>query len=86
MPTLIVTTVDQFVNWIDFLFFILLGEELTGNLRRLKPEGNLLEDRFKSMQKRNVFETRIKKKVPKAKRRKKVEKRAYKMGFSWEKK
>jgi len=61
-----------------------LGEELTGNLRKLKPEGNLLEDRFKSLQKRNVFETRIKKKVPKAKRRKKVEKRSYKMGYSWE--
>ena len=63
-----------------------LGEELTGNLRSLKPEGNLLEDRFKSLQKRNIVETRIKKKITKSKRRKKVEKRAYKMGFSWEKK
>jgi len=64
-----------------------LGEELTGSLRRLKPEGNLLDDRFKSLQKRNVFETRTKKKVGniKSKRIKKVEKRAYKMGFSWEK-
>ena len=64
-----------------------LGEELTGNLRTLKPEGNLLEDRFNSLQKRNVVETRIKKKPIKTKRRKrKVEKRSYKMGFSWEKK
>jgi len=62
-----------------------LGEELTGNLRTLKPEGNLLEDRFKSMQARNIFETRTKPKCPKAKRIKKVEKRSYKMGFAFEK-
>merc|ERR1711997_789299 len=52
-----------------------LGEELTGNLRCLKPEGNLLEDRFKSLQKRNIFETRIKKKLPKTKRKKKKKKK-----------
>ena len=63
-----------------------LGEELTGNLRNLKPEGNILEDRFRSFQKRNVVETRQKGKKTKIKRRKKVEKRAYKMGFAWEKK
>merc|ERR1712020_499905 len=62
-----------------------LADELTGNLRSLKPEGNLLEDRFKSLQKRNILETRTKKKLTKAKarKRKKVEKRNYKMGFSW---
>ena len=54
-------------------------------LRNLKPEGNLLEDRFKSMQARNIFETRTKPKCPKAKRIKKVEKRSYKMGFAFEK-
>ena len=66
-----------------------LSEELTGNLRTMKPEGNLLEDRFKSLQKRNVIETRNKRNAPqrKGKRtKKKVEKRAYKMGFTWEKK
>ena len=63
-----------------------LGEELTGNLRNLKPEGNILEDRFKSFQKRNVVETRKRGNKTKIKRRKKVEKRAYKMGFAWEKK
>ena len=65
-----------------------LSDELTGNLRSLKPEGNLLEDRFKSLQKRNILETRTKKKLTKAKarKRKKVEKRNYKMGFSWENK
>ncbi len=61
-----------------------LSDELTGNLRNMKPEGNLLEDRFKSLQKRNVIETRNKGKIAKAKLRKKVEKRSYKMGFAWE--
>ena len=65
-----------------------LSDELSGNLRNLKPEGNLLEERFKSLQKRNILETRTKQKLTKAKarKRKKVEKRNYKMGFSWEKK
>lgn len=64
---------------------IKLTDELTGNLRSLKPEGNLLEDRFKSFQKRNILETRLKQKMVKTKKRKKVEKRNYKMGFKWEK-
>ena len=63
-----------------------MADELTGNLRSLKPEGNILEERFKSLQKRNVMETRKMGKVPKTKKKKKVEKRNYKMGFSWEKK
>merc|ERR1711976_1085571 len=54
-----------------------LSNELTGNLRSLKPEGNLLEDRFKSLQKRNILETRTKKKLTKARKRRKVEKRNY---------
>jgi nucleolar protein 53 len=63
---------------------IKLSDELTGNLRSLKPEGNLLEDRFKSMQARNVIETRIKTKIVKnPKKRKRLEKRNYKM--PWEK-
>lgn len=32
-----------------------LGREIAGNLKNLKTEGNLLEDRFKSMQKRNIL-------------------------------
>ncbi|CAG9854812.1 unnamed protein product [Phyllotreta striolata] len=32
-----------------------LGREIAGNLRDLKTEGNLLNDRFKSMQKRNIL-------------------------------
>merc|ERR1712018_408255 len=64
-----------------------LSEELTGNLRSLKPEGNLLTDRFKSLQKRNIIETRVKQKIVRNKRKRKLaEKRNYKMGFEWEKK
>ena len=48
-------------------------------------EGNLLCDRFKSMQKRNVIETRVKHKIVKNRRKRKLaEKRSYKMGFDWE--
>lgn len=66
---------------------IKLTEELTGSLRSLKPEGNLLTDRYKSMQKRNIIETRVKQKIVKNKRKRKLaEKRNYKMGFDWEKK
>lgn len=38
------------------------GEELSGSLRNLKKYGNLLEDRFKSLQKRNILEPRVKQK------------------------
>merc|ERR1711860_311518 len=55
-----------------------LSSELTGNLRSLKPEGNILQDRFKSMQKRNIIETRVKQRVKKnPKLRKKVLKRSH---------
>lgn len=61
-----------------------LTEELAGSLRELKPEGNILYDRYKSLQKRNVFETTVQQKsTRKSHRRKKVEKRSYKM--PWEK-
>merc|ERR1719510_633215 len=64
-----------------------LSEQLTGSLKSLKPEGNLLNDRFKSMQKRNIIETRVKQKIVKNKRKRKLAvKRNYKMGFAWEQK
>lgn len=44
-----------------------LSEDLTGNLRTMKTEGNLLHDRFKSLQKRNIIETRIRAKPTKTK-------------------
>lgn len=37
---------------------IKLTEELQPTLRQLKPEGHLLEDRFKSFQRRNIIEPR----------------------------
>lgn len=36
-----------------------LGEDLTENLRTLKPEGNLFRDRFLSMQQRALIEPRV---------------------------
>lgn len=63
---------------------IKLSDELTGNLRSLKPEGNLLEDRYKSLQRRNVIEPRVRQKIVKnPKRTKRLEKRNYKM--PWQK-
>lgn len=59
---------------------IKLSEELTGKLRNLKPEGSILEDRYKSMQRRNIVETRIVHRAAKAKA-KKVDKRSHKMGW-----
>jgi len=58
-----------------------LSDELTGNLRNLKPEGSLLVDRYKSLQRRNIIETRVQQKALKRLKRKKVEKRSYKMGW-----
>ncbi|KAJ7384740.1 Glioma tumor suppressor candidate region protein 2 [Desmophyllum pertusum] len=37
---------------------IQLSGEMTGSLRTLKQEGNLFEDRFKSLQRRNIIEPR----------------------------
>ena len=35
-----------------------LRSEIAPNLGRLVPEGNLLRDRYKSLQKRNIIEVR----------------------------
>lgn len=37
-----------------------LGEDIKGNLRGIKPEGNILEDRYKSLQSRNIIEPTVK--------------------------
>jgi len=60
---------------------IKLSDELTGNLKNLKQEGSLLEDRFKSMQRRNMIEVRVKQKTVKLLKRKTFEKRSHKMGW-----
>ncbi|KAG1791941.1 uncharacterized protein BJ212DRAFT_1490825 [Suillus subaureus] len=36
-----------------------IGEDLSENLRTLKPEGNLFRDRFRSMQQRALIEPRV---------------------------
>lgn len=38
---------------------IKLTEELVDSLRELKPEGNLFQDRFKSLQERSIIEPRV---------------------------
>lgn len=60
---------------------IKLSDELCGNLRNLQPEGSILEDRFKSMQRRNMIEVRVKQRTVKKLKRKKFEKRGHKMGW-----
>merc|ERR1711972_388255 len=62
---------------------IKLSDELTGNLRNLKPEGSLLEDRYKSLQRRNIIETRVVQKAVRQKT-KKVDKRSHTMGWEEE--
>ncbi|KAM4627930.1 ribosome biogenesis protein NOP53 isoform 2-T2 [Polymixia lowei] len=55
-----------------------LSDELAGSLRRLKPEGSILKDRFKSLQKRNLIEPRERAKFVRRLKVKYVEKRAFK--------
>ncbi|KAI3354524.1 hypothetical protein L3Q82_019035 [Scortum barcoo] len=54
-----------------------LSDELAGSLRRLKPEGSILKDRFKSLQKRNLIEPRERAKFKRRYKLKYVEKRAF---------
>ena len=39
---------------------LLMSDEVRGQLKDLTPQGSLLEERFKSLQKRNIIETRVK--------------------------
>uniref|UniRef100_A0A673UZ57 Ribosome biogenesis protein NOP53 n=1 Tax=Suricata suricatta TaxID=37032 RepID=A0A673UZ57_SURSU len=54
-----------------------LSSELSGSLRTLKPEGNILRDRFKSFQKRNMIEPRERAKFKRKYKVKLVERRAF---------
>ncbi|XP_068106768.1 ribosome biogenesis protein NOP53 [Hyperolius riggenbachi] len=56
---------------------VLLSEELTDSLRKLKPEGSLAKERFKSFQKRNLIEPRERAKFKRKLKVKYVEKRAF---------
>jgi len=51
---------------------IKLTDELTGNLRKLKPEGSLLMDRMKSLQKRRIIEPIVQEKEKKQWTKKKL--------------
>ncbi|XP_046892477.1 ribosome biogenesis protein NOP53 [Hypomesus transpacificus] len=55
-----------------------LSDEIPGSLRTLKPEGSILKDRFKSMQKRNLIEPRERAKFKRRHKLKYTEKRAFK--------
>lgn len=54
-----------------------LSNELAGSLRKLKPEGSVLKDRFKSLQKRNLIEPRERAKFKRRHKLKYTEKRAF---------
>lgn len=54
-----------------------LSDELPESLRALKPEGSVLRDRFKSLQKRSLIEPRERAKFKRRYRLKYVEKRAF---------
>jgi len=55
-----------------------LSEELSGSLRQLKPDGNLIKDRFKSFQRRNIIEPRNRVLPHTRYKRKVIVKRSYK--------
>lgn len=55
-----------------------LTDELQGSLRLLKPEGHLLEDRFKSLQRRNIIEPRKRAKRLRKYKLKEFEKKTHK--------
>ncbi|CAJ1066179.1 ribosome biogenesis protein NOP53 isoform X2 [Xyrichtys novacula] len=54
-----------------------LSDEMVGSLRQLKPEGSVLKDRFKSLQKRNLIEPRERAKFKRRHKLKYTEKRAF---------
>ncbi|KAJ3207396.1 Glioma tumor suppressor candidate region protein 2, partial [Dinochytrium kinnereticum] len=57
---------------------IKLTEELTQGLRMLKPEGNILQDRFTSLQERSIIEPRVPKSRKTRYKRKETENHDYK--------
>ncbi|GFS16379.1 glioma tumor suppressor candidate region gene 2 protein-like [Elysia marginata] len=71
---------------ISFLFIIFeeqdlalkLSTELVGSYRELKPEGHLLKDIYKSVQRRNIVEPRVKQKVKRKYKLKTFEKKGHK--------
>lgn len=72
----------QWTNWLYSLpeppLELVLPDELQDSLRLLKPEGNLLKDRFRNILIRGKMETRKPIQQPKKKRRTVTEKWTYK--------
>jgi nucleolar protein 53 len=72
----------QIIDWVDSLpeppLELVLPDELQDSLRLLKPEGNLLKDRFRNILMRGKMETRKPIQQPKKKRRTYTEKWTYK--------
>ena len=58
---------------------VTLTEELADSLRRVKPEGSLLLDRYQSLTSRNLIEPRVQVKKKKLKTKKTYQKLGYKM-------
>ncbi|NWW25751.1 NOP53 protein, partial [Falcunculus frontatus] len=54
-----------------------IPKKILGNVPKLQPEGNVLRDRFKSLQRRNMIEPRERAKFKRRYRVKYVEKRAF---------
>ena len=53
-------------------------DELADSLRRLKPEGNLLKDRYRSLMERGILETRVMPVIARKRKVTEVEKWSYK--------
>ena len=60
-----------------------LGEELSGNLRTLTPTNDILRDRFRSLQKRNIIEVRQKFRRRRRYKLKEYEKRSFKRSTTY---
>ncbi|XP_071551196.1 ribosome biogenesis protein NOP53 isoform X4 [Panulirus ornatus] len=58
-----------------------LGDELPDSLRQITPAMNLIEERFKHLQRRNLIEPRLPHKMKRKYKLKKTVKRSYKMEF-----
>lgn len=65
------------IKYEDPALEVQLSDELAESLRTLKPEGSVLHDRFKSLQKRSLIEPRERAKFKRKYRLKYVEKRAF---------
>jgi len=65
------------IKFVEPTIAVKLSEELEGSLRLLKPEGHVLEDQFKSLQRRNIIEPRLRAKHVQKYRPKAFEKKTH---------